>query len=284
MSVNSYKINFNKFGDLTGSTINIPLNMEFQLVDQDEIVRKKFVENEIKNNINPILDYEKCKFTPIIVSNDIINKVDTISYNLHFLNSSNQYNQDSFYGNIGFDNSDIKFRKKSYTKSFLRLNFYDTDITTTQRLLFFVTLFPKLNPTDYSVGLLPPWGTITSVNALKTNFVLGDASVNKNFNSEGYILYYFRDELVNAPKELYMSAEFNNAKNGLTTRFMSTNNSNIPIDELLNQTNSINNLFTKYILKKVNNRYTYELDVNYSSNVQISNNDYIIDLYQIHAI
>ena len=284
MSVNSYKINFNKFGNLTGSTINIPLNMEFQLVDQDEIVRRKFVENEIKNNINPILDYEKCKFIPIIPFDGVINIVNTISYNLHFLNSSNQYNQNSFYGDIGFNSSDIKFRKKSYTKSFLRLNFYDTDITTTQRLLFFVTLFPRLSKTDFSVGPLPPWGTITSVNALKTNFILGDVLVNKDFNSEGYVLYYFRDELVNAPKELYMSAEFNNAKNGSITRFMSTSNTNIPIDELLNQSNNVNNLFTKYILKKVNNRYTYELDITYSSNVQVNYNDYIIDLYQIHAI
>jgi hypothetical protein len=97
-------------------------------------------------------------------------------------------------------------------------------------------------------------------------------------------LLYFRDELVNAPKELYMSAEFNNAKNGSITRFMSTSNTNIPIDELLNQSNNVNNLFTKYILKKVNNRYTYELDITYSSNVQVNYNDYIIDLYQIHAI
>lgn len=284
MSVNSYKINFNKFGDLTGSTINIPLNMEFQLVDQDEIVRRKFVENEIKNNINPILDYEKCKFIPIIPFNGIIYKVDTIGYNLHFLNSLNQYNQNSFYGDIGFNNSDIKFRKKAYTNSFLRLNFYDTDITTTQRLLFFVTLFPRLLPTDFSSGPTPPWGTVTSVNALKTNFILGDALVNKDFNSEGYVLYYFRDELASAPKELYMSAEFNNAKNGSTTRFMSTSNTNIPIDELLNQSNNVNNLFTKYILNKINNKYTYEVDINYSNNVQVNNNDYIIDLYQIHAI
>jgi hypothetical protein len=284
MSVNSYKINFNKFGNLTGSTINIPLNMEFQLVDQDEIVRRRFVENEIKNNINPILDYEKCKFIPIIPLTNSISIVNTISYNLHFLNSLNQYNQNSFYGDIGFNNSDIKFRKKSYTKSFLRLNFYDTDITTTQRLLFFVTLFPRLSPTDFSVGPLPPWGTTTNVNALKINFTLGDVLVNKDFNSEGYFLYYFRDELANAPKELYMSAEFNNAKNGSSTRFMSTSNTNIPIDELLNQSNNVNNLFTKYILNKVNNRYTYELDVTYSNNVQVNNNDYIIDLYQINAI
>jgi hypothetical protein len=284
MSVNNYKINFNKFGNLTGSTINIPLNMEFQLVDQDEIVRKQFVENEIKNNINPILDYEKVRFSPIISLNDIVNVVNNITYNLHFLNSSNQFNQNSFYGEIGFNNSDIKFRKKSFTNSFLKLNFYDTDITTTQRLLFFVTIFPRLEPTNFAIGPLPPWGTITSAINLKTSFILGDSTINKTFNSEGYTLYYFKDEVITQPKELFMTAEFNNAKNGSTTRFMSTSSTNITIDNLFNPSNTTNNLFTKYILKKVNNKYVYEIDGIYSNNVQINNSDYNIDLYQIYAI
>lgn len=284
MSVNNYKINFSEFKNVSGSTINLPLNMEFQLVDQDEIVRKQFVENEIKNNINPILDYEKVRFLPIIQLNDTNNVVNNITYNLHFLDSLNQFNQSSFYGQIGFNNSDIKFRKKSFTNSFLRLNFYDTDITTTQRLLFFVTIFPRLEPTNFSIGLLPPWGTITSAINLKTSFILGDSMINKSFNSEGYSLYYFKDEVITQPKELFMSAEFNNAKNGSTTRFMSTSSTNITIDNLFNPSNTTNNLFTKYILKKVNNKYTYEIDGTYSNNVQINNSDYNIDLYQIYAI
>ena len=284
MSVNNYKINFSEFKNVSGSTINLPLNMEFQLVDQDEIVRKQFVENEIKNNINPILDYEKVRFLPIIQLNDTNNVVNNITYNLHFLDSLNQFNQNSFYGQIGFNNSDIKFRKKSFTNSFLRLNFYDTDITTTQRLLFFVTIFPRLEPTNFSIGLLPPWGTITSAINLKTSFILGDSMINKSFNSEGYSLYYFKDEVITQPKELFMSAEFNNAKNGSVTRFMSTSSTNITIDNLFNPSNTVNNLFTKYILKKVNNKYTYEIDGTYSNNVQINNSDYNIDLYQIYAI
>ena len=108
--------------------------------------------------------------------------------------------------------------------------------------------------------------------------------INKSFNSEGYSLYYFKDEVITQPKELFMSAEFNNAKNGSVTRFMSTSSTNITIDNLFNPSNTVNNLFTKYILKKVNNKYTYEIDGTYSNNVQINNSDYNIDLYQIYAI
>ena len=284
MPVNNYKINFSELGDLTGATINIPISINYQLVDQDDIVRTQFVEEEIKNNINEILDYEKIRFMPKINLTDTTISVDNIRYNLHFLNSTNQYNTDSYYGELGFNNSDIKLRKKSFTKSFLRLNFYDTDITTTQRLLFFITIYPKIGPSDFSVGPTPSWGSIMNVNFLKTKFVLGNSVFNSNFNSEGYGLYYYKDELVTESKELYMLAEFNNAKNGLTTRFMSTNDTNITIDNLVNQSNTVNNLFTKYILKRVNNRYIYEIDTNYSNNVQINVSDYIIDLYQIHAI
>jgi hypothetical protein len=288
MSVNSFEINLNKFGNLSGSTINIPLNMGFQLVDQDEIIKTKFVDYEINKNINPILDYDKVKFKPIVTNNSIISFIDNITYKVHFLNSINQFNPDSYFGDIGFDNFDIKFRKKSFVNTFLRLSFYDSDIITNQRLLSFITLFPKINPTDYSLGLNPPWGTITPVNNLKTQFISSDNSVYRSLNGEGFFLYHYKDEVnINTPKELYMRAEFNNAKDGKTTQMMSTNNTSISIDNLFvttNGTNITNNLFTRYILKNINGQYFYEIDRTYSNNVQLISNDYIVDLYQITAI
>jgi hypothetical protein len=154
MSVNSYKINFNELGNLTGSTINIPLNMEYQLVDQNDIIETKFVDYEIKKNINPILDYDKSRFNPIVTNNLSISFIDNITYRVHFLNSSQQFNPDSYFGDIGFDNFDVKFRKKAFTNTFLRLSFYDTDITTNQRLISFITLFRKINPTDFILAFM----------------------------------------------------------------------------------------------------------------------------------
>lgn len=285
MSVNKYTVNFSNFNETTGGTINIPINMGYQLVDQDEIVQTKFVDYEIKNNINDTLDYDKVKFTPIITTNNSFAFVNDITYRLHFLNDINQFNQFTYFGNLGFDNFDIKFRKKAFTNSFLRLNFYDSDSTITQRLLSFITLFPKINPTDYSTGATPPWGTVTSANSLKVQFTLGNSLIDRRLNGEGFFIYHYKDEVsIDLPKELYMRAEFNNAKNGKTTGLMSTSNTTISIDNLILTNQTTNNIFTKYILKKEGGQYYYEIDVDYSTNVEVISNNYIIDLYQIIAI
>ena len=286
MSVNKYTINFTKFAKTTGATISIPVNMTYQLVDQDEIIQTKFVNAEIQKSINTILDYDKVRFNPVTLNGDSMSFIDNIIYKVHFLTSSNQFNPSSYFGDIGFDNFDIKFRKKAFTKTFLRLNFYDSDSPITQRLISFITLFTKINPTDYSTGGLTPWGAITPVNNLKTQFILGNSIANRSLNGEGFFIYNFKDEVtVDAPKELYMRAEFNNAKNGKTVGLMSTSSTTTTIDNLVSTSQNLtNNIFTKYILKTNNGQHYYEIDTNYSTNVQVISNDYIIDLYQITAI
>lgn len=293
MSVNKYTINFSqlqKEGDdpITGSTIMLPLGTNFQLVDQGEIVQTKFVDVEINNSINPILDYDKIKLAPAVINNQSVSKIETVKYNVHFLNSNNQFNLFSYFGDIGFDNFDIKFRKKVFTKTFLRLNFYDSDVPTNQRLISFVTLFTRINQSDYSSGGLTPWGTITPVNNLKIQFILNNNSINRLLTSEGYFLYHFKDEVIeNLPKELFMRAEFNNAKNGKKTLLMSTNSTTTPIDDLIvttQGTTSTNNVFTKYILRKINSQYYYEIDTTYSTNVQNVLNNYVVNLYETFAV
>ena len=284
MSVN-YTINFRAFNNITGATINIPINMDYQLVDQDEIVQTKFVDYEIGNSVNGILDYDKVRFTPVITTSNSFAFVNDITYRLHFLNDTNQFNQFTYFGDLGFDNFDIKFRKKAFTNSFLRLNFYDSDSTITQRLLSYITLFPKINPTDYSLGAIPPWGTVTSANSLKVQFTLGNSLIDRRLNGEGFFIYHFKDEVeIDLPKELYMRAEFNNAKDGKTTGLMSASSTTIPIDNLILNNQTTNNIFTKYILKKEGGQYYYEIDINYSTNVDIVSNNYVIDLYQITAL
>ena len=285
MFVNKYRVVLNGSGIQTGATISVPITMDYQLVDQGEIIETKFVEAEIEKNINTILDYDKVRFSPVIPVSNAATPVDTITYNVHFLNTNNQYNTYSYYGDIGFDDFDIKFRKKRFTNSFLRLSFYDSDNLTNQRLVSFITIFPKIEPNNYSIGA--QWGQITPANNFKIQYVLSSSLINRSLNSQGFFLYHYKDEIgVNAPKELYMRAEFNNAKNGKTTNLMSNDDPNVPIDNLMistSGTNNSNNLFTKYILKKISDSYYYEIDTTYSENVEAVGDTYIVDLYQISA-
>jgi hypothetical protein len=275
------KINIKEFNSEGFLNLNLPLNIGYQLVDQYDIIETKFVKKEIENEINEIIDYEKIRLTPII-NNQTNNSPFNITYNVYFLNG-NTYLPTSFYSDIGFNNFDIKFRKRGFTNSFIRLKFYDTDIQTSQRLISFYTIYPDLRKL-YESSLN---GTIPA-NQLPTSFTVGNSIIDKREKGEGYFLYHFKDEILeNLPKNLYMSAEFNNAKTGVTTRLMSSNIPNNTIDTLIKSTagtNIPNNIYTKYVLIKNDGGYYYEVDQNYSTNVNILNNNYIINLYQISAV
>ena len=271
MSVSKYQININSLSATTASTINIPLNLEFQLVDQSELIEKEFVNIEIENNINPILDYEKVRFTPVNSTFDIF---DNIAYKIIFNGGINNY------GGIGYTDDDIKFRKNAFKLSFLRLNFYDTDKATDQRLLSYITIYPKitdidlhpLNSTVYTPSSVKP------ANQIFTTFILDNPLNNSKGTFEGFYIYHYKDEVTTTlPKELFMRASFNNAKSGKTTNLMTVSSAQ-SIDNLVNK------LHTKYILKKNNSGYYYEIDNTYSTNINISGKNLTINLYQIQSL
>lgn len=284
----------------TGVTINIPIDMTFQLVDQSEIIERDFVKNEVEAAINPIFDYEKVRFEPARnVSANFAVQVPNVSYELNFLDSSAtplDYYQGldngvlvdrTHYGQIGFTNDDIKFRKNGLVKSILRLEFYDTDILTNQRLLFFLTLRPKVTVNDVTPpNTTSPYVQSYSANSKTVRFDLTDTSLNRFGNSEGYNIYSYKDEVdINLPKEVYMRAIFNNAKTGIRTRFMTEYNTpNIawPIDDFMSK------IFTKYVLHKTVLGYYYEIDTSYSTNVQtpsiFNSNTYVVKLYETAVI
>ena len=295
MLVNRYQIRLPE-PTSTGVTINIPIDMTFQLVDQSEIIERDFVKNEVEAAINPIFDYEKVRFEPARnISANFRIPTPIVVYALNFLSGSTQpptsyyqnqsQNIETVYENIGFTNDDIKFRKSGLVKSILRLEFYDTDILTNQRLLFFLILRPKVTVND----VVQPSNSAQYVQDYKANrkvvrFDLSDTSLNINGNSEGYNIYSYKDEVdINVPKVVYMRAIFNNAKTGIRTRFMTDYNTpNVawPIDDFVDK------IFTKYILHKTILGYYYEIDTTYSSNVQItnSNSNYVVTLYEAAVI
>jgi len=308
MYVNKYKI---AIKDLSGTTvttdpstgevrynninaINVPISQTPWLAGQQEIIDKNFVDVEVENSINDIFDYEKVKLTPRLINGD---RCDGLTYKVRFLDRDSNgnllspltYGSNTMWGDdlgdieIKFVYSDFDLRKNSFIKSFLRLDFYDSDIGTSQRLLFFVTLFPKFLPSDLTTG-----GLVPDPSNYELSFVLGNPILNRNSNGEGFFLYYFKDEILpTLPKSIYMKATFANAKTGKTTRLMSSNNPNNTIDDLANTTigtNDLNNLHTRYDLQRDINGYYYQINDSYSSNVNSGANTITINLYEISAL
>ena len=254
----------------TATTINIPINMEYQLIDQSELIDRVFVSTEVENSINPIVDYEKIRFFPITMSNDNVEKI-TYSLNL---------NGKLTYADIGFTDDDIRFDTEKFRQSFLNLLFYDSDNPLTQNLLSFTTLYCALKPIDiYQVttgSLLA--GKPKPANQIFLTFLLENPITAPRGVSQGYYLYDFKDEFVigGLPKYIYMKAIFKNAKSGKSINLM-TNSSALPIDKL------IKNLYTKYSLVKRTDGYFYQIDSAYSTNVSYSSNKVTVNLYEILA-
>ena len=268
MTAKRYTIRVNS--ETTGTTINIPINLKFTPVDQSELIEKEFVEKETEKAINPIIDWEKARYIP--VENGNTNQVPEVIYNLTFKGGGTTY------GSIGFIYDDVKFLKNKFKQSFLRLNFYDSDITTNQNLLFYITIFAQLTLQDHKVTTPGnTYGQPLPVNSLPIRFRLSDPITIPSGFAEGYFIHYLKSaaQIANS-KEVFMRASFSNAKDGKTTNLM-TSTVALPVDQL------VNNLHTKYVLKRDIDGFYYEIDAT-APNVSYTSGTYTINLYEIDTI
>lgn len=275
MFANSFKINLNTIGSASTLTFNIPMSLESQIVDQGELVERVFVDVEMEKAVNPIIDYEKVRLSPINSGNQIINKV---VYKLSLFSGMT-------YGSVGFTDDDIKFKKESFKQTYLELDFYDSDNPMSQNLIAFVTLFSKLKLSDLqasgNIGIPKP------VNQIDLTFELENQLTNPLGITEGYYLYNYKDELLlNVPKYLYMKANFRNAKSGTITNLM-VKNTALPIDELVHE------LYTRFILVRNNNGYYYIIDDTYQwnttnagspNNVLYTSDLVTVTLFEVNAL
>lgn len=280
MIVNKYKINVTLIDTgSTATTINIPIEMDYQIVDQSELIETEFVDKQVDLSINPILDYEKVRYLPLDLRG---NHMDKIIYDVKLLDSNGDYT--GFYGNIGFTDDDIKYKKNNFKETFLNLAFYDTPNPLTYKLLANMTLFTELNTSDY-LGFNTPYGNpgaTKPANQIPINFIVENPILNTRGFSEGYHLYMYKDEIaIGLSEYIYMKASFKNAKTGKSINLM-VKDTKLPVDQLVNE------LFTRYKLVRYSNGYFYEMDNTYNgnggtmpNNVTYVNNTATVKLYQI---
>lgn len=296
MLVNKIRINKRLLETNNGKEITLPLDLTTQNVDQHDIIQEKFINVEVDKSINPITDFEQVRLKPTKdLTSPLANIIRTINYSIHVLDENKNY-IDASYGDVGFKEDDIKFRKNSFNNSFLRLNFYDSDDVNTQRLMSYIVIYPIVNKKFFVANNNSPrdaffksngnngWGNINPVKNINLEFTVGDSLIDKSLDGEGFFIYHYKDEINDkTPKELFMSASFNNAKTGKILRLISTD-TKPKVDKLNTPTNNTalkNNLYTKYLLKKDNTGFYYSIDANYSTNVKINSDSYEVKLYQI---
>lgn len=286
MFANKYTLNINNFN--TGTTeqyiSGVSLSTQFQIVDNDELINRVFVDTEAQNAINKILDYDRVRYMPLLPSNDLVS---SITYDLSMLDANNQYSTN--YGGIGFQYDDVKFRKNAFTNSFLRLSFYDSDDAMVQNLVGFTTLYSRLRTIDLITG---SFGSVVGlpkpINDIPINFTVENPIINRRGFAEGFHLYYYKDALnIGESKSLYMKASFNNAKTGKSDNLMVKNTPQF-VDKLINE------LYVKIIISRTTTGYYYKFDETYQGNqttppVLTNNITFVgtsvnVKLYQVAAL
>jgi hypothetical protein len=279
MSVNKYKIRLVDFEN--DNKLKIPLSLDFNSVDQAEIVNREFILIETEKAINPIIDYEKARFTPKLNNGNLI---EDLNFKLNFLKDGS-YQSQTYYGDIGFTDDDIQFRKNRFLNSFLRLSFYDSDIPTNQNLVSFITIYSRITPldiiefTDELGNVKLGSGLPTNANAFIVRFVLNNPIINPEGFAEGFYLYHYKSDVNSSiPTVLYMRADFNNAATGKSTKFITTN-------EILDINSVIKKLHVKYLLTRDATGYYYSIDKTYNNATNITEGTTKIDvnLYEIRV-
>lgn len=282
----NYKINAHTLlSATTATTINIPINIDYQIVDNSDLIETKFVDTEVQKAVNPILDYDKVRYLP--VDNNMVN-IGNVIYNVSFL--PNGFLQTpTYYSSIGFNDQDIKFERSNFTESFLSLQFYDSDNALTQTLMSEIDIYSHLSPdsfyssgTSRSIGIA---GQVKPASQIPVRFTLSNPLLVKRGFYEGYHIYSYKDDIsIGAPKVLYMRASYFNAKTGKSTNLSSVATP-LSIDSLVNK------LYTKYVLIRTSTGFYYQVDNTYSSNITYTanagnqnNQDVTINLYQIQVV
>tara|TARA_R110000868_G_scaffold21019_4_gene87906 strand:- start:3705 stop:4568 length:864 start_codon:yes stop_codon:yes gene_type:complete len=286
MLVDRYQVKIPRI-DSSATTINVPIDLTPQMVDQSEIVNREFVSVEVDNAINPTLDYEKVRFLPAsvspnaaatTVSNPVI--MQQVIYIVSLLDSTTgTYFSSTSYADAGFSDDDLRYRKNKLTKSFLQLSFYDSDILTDQRLVGSMAINPNITLAD-----IQPNSTLYPVALKPLEFRLRNPLTDDEAFGEGFFVYHFKDEVdINLPEFLYMRATFNNAKTGVATGLM-VDNTNIPaIDELVDL------LHTRYVLHRTVTGYYYAIDDEFGvtlpaiNNVTYNSTTVTVNLYAVRV-
>ena len=255
----------------TGVNINIPFGLEFLPVDNSELQQTEFVEKEIEKAINPIFDNEKYPFYPTFQGNAGI----TDSYTVEYLT-------DLTLADLNFTEDDIRFNRKPFKQTYLRLNFYDSPDIKVQKLIGRETVHLKLDDNWFFKGKLLP------LLSIPVTFISNQQNIFYNsVNGEGFNYYWYKTTL---PYTVYVKPSIMNAKTGNIINLFSSPGGALPglnsksVEVTFNGYNYIKCDFYKNLTKQQEYYYIFNSDnksfIKYVEDLAIpSNNKITVNLF-----
>ena len=201
--------------DDTNKYLNIPINMQWDFMGCDDSI-SEYEAKAIKEVTGIAPDFEVARF-----SHNTFPNLDTaINYEFNFYDDSQPItantvgNWSSSYLNEGFSTQEVYYYSKPFTKSFFKLDFYDTQDERTQQIYLSIILPVQQGLTQTVVlnNLLP------SVEIKKPTMILDSIGADK----EGFYIYWLRSRNFIDISEFYMTAKFFNARLGVFKQMTNT--------------------------------------------------------------
>jgi hypothetical protein len=151
MSVNKIKI----IRPTTNNYVDIPIEMKWDFAGHDDSILE-YQKEMVKEIIGSPNDFEISRFSH---NSNNVGETD-INYEFYFYdnvspitaNTINQTNWGISYINEGFTNEEVYYYTKPFTKSFFKLDFYDTTDEKTQQI-YFTIILPVQQGDSMSVNL-----------------------------------------------------------------------------------------------------------------------------------
>jgi len=241
--------------DDTNKYLNIPINMQWDFMGRDDSI-SEYEAKAIKEVTGIAVDFEVARF-----SHNVFQNLDTaITYEFNFYDDSQPItantvgNWSSSYLNEGFSTQEVYYYSKPFTKSFFKLDLYDTQDERTQQIYLSIILPVQQGFTQTVVlnNLLPP------VEIKKPTMVLDSIGADK----EGFYIYWLRSRNFIDISEFYMTAKFFNARLGVFKQMTNTRQDLITPNKF-----QFNN--ADYFYYKVNLNYSDKIYEVFSTSTQL---------------
>ena len=195
--------------------INLPIEIKWDFYGRDDTI--DVYQDEVLERIIGIAeDFEVTRFSHDSYEGE---KTD-INYVFNFYSQVNQ-DWESSYLAEGFGSNEIYYYDKAFTKSFFKLDFYDTDEERSQ-INYFTVILP-VQQGDTELASISPHKPDVNIKipTFKLDYV-GD--------KEGFFFYWLRKRSFISINTFYMTAKFFDAKTGVFVKMMNTPQSDLILE------------------------------------------------------
>lgn len=219
MDVSKYKFRL----PLVDQQINIPIEIKWDFSERDQAI-DVYQEEVVTNIIGNPSDFELTRFShePYLSANtgDFVTK---LFYEFKFFDTgqtlSNSSSWVTTYQFAGFSAKEIYEYVKPFTKSFFKLDFYDST-SKGQQKNYFTIILPVQQGFNETV----------TISTFLQNVKIKIPKMGLDFvgDKEGFFIYWLKNRNYFNLDEFYMSAKFFDARNGVFVRMMTQPQSIFP--------------------------------------------------------